>query len=103
MIRDNRTFVAVNIAGVALALFGVVLRVLYPPVHPIGPPWIYVGLPALIGCIFIYNIVARLRGKQPPESAFGLSDRQLWIAKGIILAVLTIAATSFAFYVWTHK
>ena len=44
---------------------------------------------ALVFGGFIYNIVRRLRGPiEPARWARGMTDRQLWITKGLLIVVV---------------
>ena len=96
MIRGKRVFIGINAAGAIVTLFGIVLRALYPSTHSDAWSWIHVVVPPLLFVIFVYNIVARLRGKQPPDRApFGLSDRQMWLVKGSLIGVVLVVGVAF--------
>jgi hypothetical protein len=89
MIRDKRTWIAVNTVGAAAALFMLISWSAFPPAHPVFPRWFLLADAAVLFGLFIYNIVRRLRGPiQPARWARNMSDRQLWIIKGILLVVV---------------
>jgi len=89
MIRDKRTWIAVNAAGAAAALFVVISWLYSPPTHLWFPAWVWQADIALVFGGFIYNIVRRLRGPiEPARWARNITDRQMWIVKGVLTAAL---------------
>ena len=88
MIRAKRTFIAVNAVGAAATLLVLISWSLRPPSSVLFPPWFWRADAAFVFGWFIYNIVRRMRGPiEPARWARGMTDRQLWIAKGLIIAV----------------
>ena len=63
MIRDKRTWVAVNAVGAAAGLFLLVSWAVFPPAHALFPQWFLLADAALILGAFIYNIVRRLAAR----------------------------------------
>lgn len=103
MIRDKRTFIAVNAIGGLAALLTVVLQCLYPATQPLLR-WIMVGGGILLAAQFVSNIVLRMRGPiQPARWARNLTDGQLWIVKGIAMACAAGIAAAFALRVVLRK
>lgn len=49
---------------------------------------------ALLFGSFVYNLIMQLSGRPRPIArwARGMTDRQLWLLKGILLAVLAVVA-----------
>ncbi len=89
MIKDKRTWIAVNSIGTAASLFVLISWFFRPPTHELFPPWFWQADAALVCGAFIYNIVRRLRGPiEPARWAHGMTDKQLWIAKGFLIVVL---------------
>jgi|SRR5579863_1147811 len=98
MIRDKRTWLAVNAFGAMAALLVVILQCLYPATHPLLR-WLTIGNGAVLFVLFIYNIVLRMRGPiQPARWARNMTDAQLWIVKGIMMVCVAGIATAFAFH-----
>lgn len=96
MIRDKRTGIAVNAIGAAAALFLLISWSISRPTHALFPQWLLLTDAALLLAFFIYNIVRRLRGPiQPARWARNMSDRQLWIVKGIVIVV--VISVTFVF------
>lgn len=89
MIRDKRTWIAVNAVGAAAALFMLITQSVFPSPHPLVPHWFLLADAVLLFGLFIYNIVLRLRGPiEPARWAHNMSDRQLWIIKSILMLVV---------------
>lgn len=89
MIRDKRVWIAVNAVGAAAALYVLISWSLRPPTHELFPPWFWQADAAFVFGAFIYNIVRRLRGPiQPARWARSMTDRQLWIIKGVLIAAV---------------
>jgi len=89
MIRDKRTWIAVNAVGAVAALFVLISWSFRPPTHELFPPWFWQADAAFIFGAFIYNIVRRLRGPiEPAPWARGMTDRQLWIVKAVLTAAI---------------
>lgn len=99
MIRNTRALVAVNAIGALAALFLLVLWALSPPEHSALPKPLLIGIEAFLFGYFVYNIVMRLSGRPVPGGRWtlGMSDRRLWLVKGILLAVLAIVAIAIIF------
>jgi hypothetical protein len=88
MIRDKRTFIAVNAVGAAATLLVLISWSLRPPSSLLFPPWFWRADAAFVFGVFIYNIARRMRGPiEPARWARGMTDRQLCIAKGLLIAV----------------
>jgi len=89
MIRDKRTWIVVNAVGLAASLFVLISWSLRPPTLWLFPPWFWQADAAFVCGGFIYNIVRRLRGLiEPARWACGMTDRQLWITKGLLIVVV---------------
>jgi hypothetical protein len=89
MIRDKRTWIAVNAVGAVAGLFLLVSWAVSPPTNALFPPWFLRVDAAFIFGAFIYNIIRRLHGPiQPARWARNMSDNQLWITKGLLTVVL---------------
>jgi hypothetical protein len=99
MIRDKRAFIAVNAIGAAATLFALILWTISPPTHAIFPPWFLWMLEAFVFASFMYNIVRRLRGPiEPARWARGMTDKQLWITKGLFIVALI--GITYAIVIW---
>lgn len=99
MIRNTRTYVAVQTVG-ALASLGVLLSwSVSPPMHPVFPMWCLIGIAAFTAGSFAYNIVMTLRGRPIPVASWArnLSDRQLWTMKGVLIAAMLAVAVVVIF------
>jgi hypothetical protein len=93
MIRDKRTWIAVNAVGAAAALFMLITQSVFPSPHPFVPRWFLLANTVLLFGLFIYNIVRRLRGPiEPARWARNMSDGQLWIIKGILMLIIISVA-----------
>ena len=89
MIRDKRTWIAVNAVGAVATLFVLISWLFSPPTNLWLPAWFWQADMALVFGGFIYNIVRRLRGPiEPARWARGMTDRQLWITKGLLIVVV---------------
>lgn len=89
MIRDKRTWIAINAVGAAATLFVLISWLYRPPTQLWLPAWFWQAEIALVFGGFIYNIARRVRGPiEPTRWARGMTDRQLGIVKGTLTAAL---------------
>ena len=97
MIRNPRALTAVNTVGALAALFLLISWSLRPSTSALFPQWFLVALALVLLGSFVYQIVMTLTGRPVPVMrwARGLSDRQLWTIKGVVMAVLVLGAFIF--------
>lgn len=100
MIRDARTFVAVNVIGALASLFLIASWTISPPKRPLFPAWLLILLGVVMLCGFVYQIVMRLSGRPVPVASWARAktDRQIWTVKLVVLASLTAAAIAMILY-----
>jgi hypothetical protein len=97
VIRDKRTWILVNAVGAALALYLLISSWAFPPQHPLPAHWLVPAGAALLLGLFIYSVVLRMRGPiRPAPWASKMSDRQLWIVKGALAAIVIAVSLVFA-------
>jgi hypothetical protein len=104
MIRDTRTYVAINVVGALAALFLLAFWAISPPSHPLFPVWLLIGLAAFSLGGFVFQIIMRLTGRPVPLApwAHNMTDRQLWIMKSILIAALVVI-TCVVIFVRVHQ